>query len=106
MEQRTQQRFEFKLPVSFSGGDAAGGGLITNLSADGCAIESKEPVHPATYLALRLRLPEQSTSLRVDAAEVRWANATGFGVRFIRLRAEEQARLHQFIKLLEAGHHN
>ncbi len=106
MEQRKHQRFDFQLPVSFSGGDAAGGGLITNLSTEGCAIVSKEPVRPTTFLALRLRLPEHSSSLRVEAAEVRWANARGFGLRFIHLRAEEQERLQRFITVLEAGQNN
>lgn len=106
MEQRKNQRFDFQLPVSFSGSGAAGGGLITNLSTEGCAIESKEPVHPTTFLALSLRLPEHSSSVRVESAEVRWANARGFGLRFIHLRTEEQARFQRFIQVLEASQDN
>ena len=106
MEKRKCQRFDFQLPVSFSGNGAAGGGLVTNLSKEGCAVASEEPVRPATFLALRLRLPEQYSSLRIEVAEVRWTNPGGFGLQFLHLRAEEQERLHRFINVLEASQNN
>ncbi len=105
-EQRKYQRFDIQLLASFSGNGAAGGGLVTNLSREGCSIASEEPVRPATSLALRLRLPEQHSPLRVDVAEVQWTGAGGFGLQFIRLRPEEQEQLHRFISVLEASQYN
>lgn len=92
--------------MSFLGEDTSGGGLITNLSKEGCAVLSQEPARPATLLALRLRLPEQDDFLQVDVAEVRWGSDSGFGLEFICLREEEQERLHRFIDVLEAGQNN
>lgn len=106
MDRRKCQRFEVQLPASFSGNDEAGGGLVTNLSKDGCGVVSEEPVLSATFLALRIQLPGRHFPLRVEAAEVRWTSGAGFGLEFRHLRAEEQERFHRFIAALEAGRNN
>lgn len=106
MNQRTWERFDFHLPMSFLGKEMSGGGLITNLSKQGCAVLSQEPARPAMRLALRLRLPERDDFLHVDVAEVRWGSDSGFGLQFICLGVEEQERLHRFIDVLEASQNN
>jgi hypothetical protein len=106
VEKRKVPRYEVQLPVSFSGNDVARGGLVTNLSTEGCTVASEELVLPHTFLALRLQLLEQYEPLKVEVAEVRWASGLGFGLEFIQLRAEEQERLQRFIKMLKASQNN
>ena len=106
MEKRRFERFEVQLPLSFSGKEIAGGGLVTGLSQKGCTVLSDEAVRPNTFLALHLQLPEQYMPLRVEVAEVRWAGASSFGLEFRHLRAEEQERLQRFMTWLETTQNN
>jgi hypothetical protein len=106
VEKRKCTRFEVQLPFSFSGSEAAGGGLVTSLSKDGCSVVSDESVRPNAFLALRLQLPEQYAPLKVEVAEVRWVNGMRFGLEFRHLRAEEQERLRRFITWVETTQNN
>lgn len=101
MERREGSRFTVELPVSFSGGSAAGGGLVTRLSAGGCTLTSEELLLTGTALVLTIHLPEQAFPLRVDLAEVRWADGRTNGLEFRRLRLEEKRRLQRFLGALE-----
>jgi hypothetical protein len=42
----------------------------------------------------------------VEVAEVRWTNATGFGLVFVHVHDEEHARLQRFIDWLKRTHNN
>lgn len=101
MERREFARVAVELPVSFSGTGVAGGGLISGLSARGCTLISEELIQPGTTLALRIQLPAQYTPLKVDLAEVRWAQGQEYGVEFQRLRLEEKERLQRFLSALQ-----
>jgi hypothetical protein len=74
-----------------------GEGKVTNLSAMGCSIETEEPLMMNQRMALRLLLPDQSDSLPVDAAEVKWVAGTLAGVEFIQVEREANLRLHSFV---------
>ena len=100
MEKRDYARFAVELPVSLSGSGVAGGGLVSGLSARGCTVVSDELIQAGTTLALHIQLPGQYAPLKVDLAEVRWAQGREFGLEFVRLRLEEKARLQRFISAL------
>ncbi len=100
MDKRIYARFAVELPVSLSGQGVAGGGLVSGLSARGCTVVSDELILAGTSLALHIQLPEQYAPLKVDLAEVRWAQGREFGLEFVRLRLEEKARLQRFISAL------
>ena len=100
MEKRDYARFAVELPVSLSGSGVAGGGLVSGLSARGCTVVSDELILAGTTLALHIQLPEQYAPLKVDLAEVRWAQGREFGLEFTRLRLEEKTRLHRFLAAL------
>ncbi len=106
MDKRKLPRYEVQLPLSFSGDEVAGGGVVTSLSKEGCTVASEELVQPHAFLALHLQLPEQYAPLKVEVAEVRWVSGMGFGLEFIQLRAEERERLQRFIKILETSQNN
>ena len=47
-----------------------------------------------------------SKPLTVEVAEVRWTNATGFGLVFVHVHDEEHARLQRFIDWLKRTQNN
>jgi c-di-GMP-binding flagellar brake protein YcgR len=105
-ERREAARYEVELPLSFSGNEIAGGGIVTSLSKEGCAVKSEESVPPHSFIALRVQLPDPNAPLKVEVAHVRWSNVSTFGLEFIHLHAEEQERLHRFIIWLQTTQNN
>ncbi len=103
MEKRESPRFAIELPVSFSGNEAAGGGLVSRLSMGGCTVGSDDPVLTGTFLVLHIQFPAQYSPLKVDLAEVRWVKGREFGLKFIRLRKEEKDRLRKLLNYLKRG---
>ncbi|MBI4401419.1 MAG: PilZ domain-containing protein [Nitrospirae bacterium] len=101
MEKREFARVAVELPVSFSGNGVAGGGLVSGLSSRGCTVVSDELILPGTTCALHIQLPAQSAPLKVDLAEVRWAQGRECGLEFVRLRLEEKQRLGRFLSSLQ-----
>ncbi len=106
MERREAVRYEVELPFSFSGSEVAGGGIVTSLSRDGCAVKSDESVPAHAFIALRVQLPEPNAPLKVEVAQVRWTNMSSFGLEFIHLHAEELERLQRFILWLRNTQNN
>jgi hypothetical protein len=92
MKKREVVRVAVELGVSFSGGGMSGGGLLSGLSTRGCTIMSDELILPGTKLALQIQLPAQYAPLKIDLAEVRWAQGHECGFEFQRLRLEEKQR--------------
>jgi hypothetical protein len=80
-----------------------GEGTISNLSALGCSIETGEPLSENQQVALRLLIPDQTESLPIDAAEVKWVNGTRAGIEFVQVDREANLRLHSFVwdKMIE-----
>lgn len=101
MEKREFARVAAELPVSFSGNGVAGGGLVSGLSSRGCTLVSDELILSGTALALHIQLPEQYAPLKVDLAEVRWAQGRECGLEFLTLRLEEKQRLGRFLSTLQ-----
>jgi len=97
MDKREFARMAVELAVSFSGNGMSGGGLVCGLSMRGCTIVTDEMIQRGTTVALHIQLPEQYTPLKVDLAEVRWADGRESGVEFLRLRLEEKQRLQRFL---------
>ncbi len=95
---RQSPRIEVQCPCTFSGEHVAGDGIVVNLSRPGCAVESSMRVPIGTCLELHVLLPVHFFPMAVDQAVVVWSTHDKFGVKFIRIRPAEQARVHRFIK--------
>jgi len=52
---------------------------------------------------LRIFMPEQDAPVVVDRAQVRWTARGLFGLEFLAMQREEQARLRRFVSTLETG---
>lgn len=106
-EIRTYHRGLYRLPLTYPAmycvTSTVGEGMITNLSATGCSIETDEPLLAHQQVALRLLLPDQTGSLPIDAAEVKWVSGTRAGVEFLQVEREANLRLHSFVwdKMIE-----
>lgn len=98
MKVRQSARVQVQCPCSFSGEDVAGEGVVINLSRPGCAVETATPLRIGSRIELHLLLPIHFFPVAVDHAEVVWSTATRFGVKFVRVRPEDEARLQRLIE--------
>jgi len=60
-------------------------------------VHSKTPMSLDGSLELRIYVPGIDWPLMVDSAAVRWAEASAFGLAFLRVRDEEQERLRKVL---------
>jgi PilZ domain len=96
MEKRKCPRISVMLPAVFLG-ERAGGGLVVDVSLEGCRIRSAVPMHKGDYVRIRIDLIGET--LTGDLAVVRWSRTEEFGVELIRMASDQQARLHGFLNL-------
>src|SRR5262245_15948439 len=90
-------RVQFRSVVSSSGRVREGMGTVLDLSLRG--LSGGSPFRCATSLVMELRIyvPSLDWPLMVDGAVVQWVQGNTFGLRFLRLRHEEEDRLVQVI---------
>ena len=84
------------LPIVFFG-ERAGGGLVFDVSLEGCCIRSTVAMQKGDYVRMRIDLIGET--LTGDLAVVRWSRKEEFGVEFIRMTPDQQARLREFLNL-------
>jgi len=87
------------LPTVFFG-ERPGGGLVIDVSLEGCCIRSAVPLHKGNYVQIRMDLI--GDTLTGDLAVVRWSRKEEFGVELIRMAPDQQARLRGFLDLFNA----
>ena len=100
MEKRKCPRFPVMLPTVFFG-ERPGGGLVIDVSLEGCRIRSAVPLHKGNYVQIRIDLI--GDTLTGDLAVVRWSRKEEFGVELIRMAPDQQARLRGFLDLFNAA---
>ena len=98
-ERRTVARLPVQIPVNFDCGDDAGEGTLTDLSKNGCTLDSKRRLRPG--LLLRVHLPAgteqapQATATQI--ATVRSVEGTRAGLKFLAFTPPEQMHLEDTI---------
>ena len=92
------ERVHAQFPVVFAGEAYVGEGTVLNVSVPGCAIHSRKPVQPGSYIEMRMLVPDATPPLRVGLAKVRWCEGWRFGVEFIQMPGEDQIRLGRLVK--------
>ncbi len=104
MELRQSPRFPVHCPIAYAGGNLAGVGIVSNLSTSGCKVGSSTLVDTGANIELRIYITgPPGFPMKVDQAAVRWAKGQEFGLEFLTIGSEEEARLRRFISTLEAG---
>jgi hypothetical protein len=97
IEKRQQPRFTSQFRSTISGGHGEGQGRTLDLSAGGCMIETDLPVVVGASFECRIYVPGLDWPLRIDEAQVRWVKANTFGIQFIKIHPNEEAKLKQVI---------
>src|SRR5712691_6603647 len=77
MEKGKCPRFPVMLPAVFFG-ERAGGGLVVDMSLEGCRIQSAVPMQRGNYVRIRIDLI--GDTLTGDLAVVRWSRKKECGV--------------------------
>ena len=98
-ERRKVLRAAIAIPVNFECGVDAIEGTLTDLSKDGCTLDSKRRLKPG--LLLRLHLPsgseEASPAMMQQIATVRSVQGNRAGLKFLAFTPIEQTQLEQTV---------
>jgi hypothetical protein len=94
---RAHYRLPLSCPVMFAGVPFVGEAQLRNLTVIGCGMDCGWEMPVGTHLRLRLLLPDQSMSLAVEIAAVRWTEGTHAGLEFLDLPQPSKDRLHCFV---------
>lgn len=100
IDKRQYQRIATEIPVTFTGDQIEGTGVVKDISMGGCGLETEAQLSAGALLQLRLRISDQEPPVTVDAAAVRIVRSRFIGAQFLRLRPQEKDRLSQFIREL------
>lgn len=74
-----------------------GDGCIYDLSSSSPTLSQPKHLHPGDYVKLRLWLPDESSCIFVELAEVQWVKHHWIKVDLLITSPEDQARLRQFV---------
>jgi hypothetical protein len=95
---RATPRFHGKFQTTVSGPTKTQGtGVILDLSAGGCQLESPLTIARGQLLELRVSIPGLESPLIIDGARVQWVSGHLIGLTFVRIRSTEQQRLNRVI---------
>jgi len=84
MQPRCHSRINVECSASIQSDTGASTGVLLDLSATGCRLQSDMTIEAGTYLALQVDLPQHRMPLAVDVSIVRWCKHGQFGVEFLR----------------------
>ena len=95
---RATPRFHGQFQTTVSGSTKTQGtGVMLDLSAGGCQLESPLTIARGQLLELRVSIPGLESPLIIDGARVQWVSGQLIGLAFIRIRRTEQQRLDRVI---------
>jgi hypothetical protein len=95
-EQRQDVRYQVEFPATFAG-DHAGIGIVHNIGLGGCKVVSDLALQSGALLTVQLQIPEQTLTITIRAATVRWTMEMEFGLEFWGMQELERTRLKQFL---------
>lgn len=76
--------------------ERGGLGVVLDVSLNGARVMSSASMNLGDQLTISLRLPDQTTTMNVDAT-VRWGNRHTFGLEFTAVSQPAETRLRKFI---------
>ncbi|MEP7150136.1 MAG: PilZ domain-containing protein [Nitrospira sp.] len=97
---RSFRRFPVQCSVYYSSNEFQGTGIAWNLSLNGWRVDGTHPVEPGMVVTLCVFLPGQHPTVFIDRATVCWSRGQEFGIAVSSIKAEEHARLEQFVTAL------
>jgi CheY-like chemotaxis protein len=100
-DQRKYPRLPVCLSVSFGDGVIAQTGTVVDISHEGCRIRCADATPEVKYFQVKIQLDDPHEILAVNLAVMRWLRNGEFGVEFIRIEPDQQARLRRVIRGFE-----
>jgi hypothetical protein len=95
---RTTPRFHGQFQTTVSGPTKTEGtGIMLDLSAGGCQLESSLAIARGQLLELHIAVPGLESPLMIDGARVQWVSGRLIGLAFVRIRKTERQRLDRVI---------
>lgn len=82
-----------RYPASVQTDTGVGEGILLDLSATGCRLQSTVALIPGNYLSLHIEAPETEGPLAIEVSRVRWSNAGEFGIEFLRYAQGNRQRV-------------
>lgn len=102
-DHRKYTRSAVSLPVSFGDGDRVLTGVVLDISREGCRIHCSDPATDMEYFQVQIQLVDTHERIWIELAVRRWSKHGDFGVEFIKMKPEDQARLRTLIRTCERG---
>jgi PilZ domain len=96
-ERREYERLPLSVPVMLSSATGAAPGRATEISIDGCTVETEAPLSEGALVHLVLHPAPGATPIAVDAAVVHGLLPNGGGLHFVRIQPAERDRLRQLV---------
>lgn len=93
MRLRSSPRKYVRYSASVQTDNGAGQGILFDLSATGCRMQSNVALAPGSYLALHIEAPETESPLAVEVSIVRWHKDNQFGIEFLRYALGNRERV-------------
>ena len=93
--------------VLLKDGVPMGEGVLCDLSAGGCAVNTATPLSRGDYLGAQVYLGEYrdpTAVVQVKLAVTRWTKPPKCGLEFIMMSSMDQQRLRQFVERLQGSH--
>ena len=97
---RSFRRFPVQCSVYYSSDAFQGTGIAWNFSLNGWRVDGTHPVEPGLIVTLCVFLPGQYPTVFIDRATIRWSRGQEFGIEVSSIKADERARLEQFVTAL------
>jgi hypothetical protein len=102
-DRREYDRMEMRFPVTVSGPDISGEGVLLNISMGGCSFHTSANLSSGMILKLLLQISNDVAPVIVDAAVVRNVRSGAVGVEFLQWQQSDRERLQLFIRGLLIG---
>ena len=93
MSKRIHSRVPVNRRVEFQHAQGQGEGMLLDLSLRGCRIKGVALGSCGMRLRLQLWLPDESQPVKVELGTVQWIQDDQFGVSFLKVLPDAQARL-------------
>ena len=102
MRLRSSPRKYVRYSATVQTDDGAAEGILFDLSATGCRMQSNVALTPGSYLALHIETSEIESPLAVEVSIVRWHKDDQFGIEFLRYAQGDRERVTDLVEGREA----
>jgi len=102
-DHREYYRLSAQIPVNFTGDKMMGDGCVTDLTVQGCLVQTQVPVNLGSVLSLTLFTSDHDIPIDVAKAIIRHKTRKVFGVEFLHLHPQQEKSLRLRMRIIMAG---